>query len=257
MILLFTICNVISLRDPIPDRVETLLSKMTLEEKVMQLTATHNGEDIVDKFINTSVGTVKYESAIHCNTAVDCITARNELQRKFIEGSRLNIPLTFVNEGLHGGAPNATIFPMPINQGASWNVSLVSNIADAIADQASTMGVQVVFAPVVNMMTDPRFGRGQEGYGEEPTLTSHMGEAAVRGLQGPDGCNGTDTYFDSSRYVASLAKHMAAYGAASGGLNGAPADITNRSLHDHYLKPWRSLARANVRATMASHNTGL
>ena len=101
------------------------------------------------------------------------------------------------------------------------------------------------------MMTDPRFGRLQEGFGENPIIASHMGRASVLALQGGPG--NASTYLPEG-HVCSLGKHFGAYGAAIGGLNGGPADISNRTLHEVYLRPWMALGRAGVRAVMPSHN---
>ena len=101
------------------------------------------------------------------------------------------------------------------------------------------------------MMTDPRFGRLQEGFGENPIIASHMGRASVLALQGGPG--NASTYLPEG-HVCSLGKHFGAYGAAIGGLNGGPADVSNRTLHEVYLRPWMALARAGVRAVMPSHN---
>ena len=140
-------------------------------------------------------------------------------------------------------------------EGMSWNTSLVNAIAKVIAEEAHSLGVHAVFAPVVNMMGDPRFGRGQEGFGENPVLTSAMGVASVLGLQGGNGYStGPSSYLEPGK-VVSLGKHFAAYGAAIGALNGGPADVSNRTLHEIYLRPWIALARAGVRAVMPSHNT--
>lgn len=138
----------------------------------------------------------------------------------------------------------------------SWNVSLVGDIAAVIAAEASAIGVDTVFAPVVNMMGDPRFGRLQEGFGENPTVAALMAAAAVHGLQGRGDLPGaTDVSYLPLGKVNSLTKHFAAYGAAMGGLNGGPADITNRTLHEVYLRPWVAVAKAGARACMPSHNT--
>ena len=134
----------------------------------------------------------------------------------------------------------------------SWNTTLARAIAEVIAAEANAIGVDTVFAPVVNMMPDPRFGRLQEGFGENPTITSEMGRASVTGLQGAD--RGPATYRETGK-VNSLGKHYAAYGAATGALNGGPADVNNRTLHEVYLRPWIALAQAGVRALMPSHNT--
>lgn len=190
-------------------------------------------------------------SAFRCNDITDCVTQRNELQASFLNESRLGIPISFINEGLHGGAPGGTIFPEPITTAMTWNKTLVTKIAEVIAMEAHAIGVDTVFAPVVNMMADPRFGRLQEGFGENPTVASTLGAAAVLGLQGT---GSPETYLEEGK-VCSLAKHYAAYGAAVGGLNGGPADVSNRTLHEVYLRPWAAVGKAGARACMPSHNT--
>ena len=152
-------------------------------------------------------------SAFECHSNIkDCVRQRNDLAELFKNNSRLQLPLAFINEGLHGGAEGGTIFPMPVNQGASWNTSLVSMIARIIATEASALGVDFVFAPVVNMMTDPRFGRLQEGFSENPTITAHMGHASTVALQGGVS-SGSQSYLAAIQQkrpiVASLAKHFA------------------------------------------------
>lgn len=200
---------------------------------------------------STGIGAVKYMSAFRCDAITDCINQRNELQATFINESRLGIPISFINEGLHGGANGGTIFPEPITTAMAWNKTLVTKIAEVIAAEAHATGVDTVFAPVVNMMPDPRFGRLQEGFGENPTVASTLGAAAVLGLQGT---GNPETYLQEGK-VCSLAKHYAAYGAAIGGLNGGPADVSNRTLHEVYLRPWAAVSKAGVRACMPSHNT--
>ena len=237
---------------PVAARVALLLPKLTLEEKIAMTFATHTEQAIVYRFNRTGVGATKFLSAFTFANVTKCVIARNALQALFMKEGRLGIPVSFINEGLHGGAPGGTIFPEPIGQGMSWNVSLVSKIAGAIAAEASAIGVDSVFAPVINMMTDPRFGRLQEGFGENPIMSSHMGRASVLALQGGPG-NAT-TYLPEG-HVVSLGKHFGAYGAALGGLNGGPADVSNRTLHEVFLRPWMALGRAGVRAVMPAHNT--
>ena len=241
---------------PIELRVSQLLAKMNREEKIAMTFATHTGSDVVKRFNRTGVGAAKFMSAFSCPAGPvgtkSCVQQRNELQQMFKEESRLGIPVSFINEGLHGGAAGGTIFPEPIGQAMSWNVTLVSKIASVIATEAAAIGVDSVFAPVVNMMTDPRFGRLQEGFGENPIIASHMGRASVLALQGGPG--NASTYLPEGQ-VCSLGKHFGAYGAAIGGLNGGPADVSNRTLHEVYLRPWMALGRAGVRAVMPSHNS--
>jgi len=237
----------------VPERVALLLPQLNIEEKIAMTFATHTKSSVVMQFNKTGVGAAKFGSAFSCNDNItSCVEQRNKLQEFFLKNSRRGIPISFINEGLHGGAPGGTIFPEPIGQAMSWNVTLVGKIAQVIAAEASAIGVDTVFAPVVNMMTDPRFGRLQEGFGENPIIVSHMARASVIALQG--GVGGADQYLPNGS-VVSLAKHYAAYGAALGGLNGGPADVSNRTLHEVYLRPWLALGQAGVRAVMPSHQT--
>ena len=234
---------------------------MNRTEKIQQTWATHTSSATAKQWTSVGVGAVKYMSAFKCDDIKDCIKQRNALQADFVNGTRLHIPVSFINEGLHGGAPGGTIFPMPVGLGATWDVELVNEIMSVVGQEAAAIGVDVVFAPVVNMMTDPRFGRLQEGYSSNPLLTSHLAVAAVKGLQG---CRqnataaqcGPQAYLNASG-VAALGKHYAAYGASVGGLNGGPAGVSNRTLHDIFLRPWRAMAQAGLRACMPSHNTVL
>jgi len=135
---------------PIEQRVSQLLGQMNREEKIAMTFATHTGADVVKGFNKTGVGAAKFMSAFQCplDNTKSCVQQRNELQQMFKSSSRLGIPISFINEGLHGGAAGGTIFPEPIGQAMSWNVSLVSKIASVIATEASAIGVDSVFAPV-------------------------------------------------------------------------------------------------------------
>jgi beta-glucosidase len=250
-------------KQPIAARVADLLPRMTVQEKIQQTWTTHTSAATAKQWANIGVGAVKYMSAFTCDPSEigKCIEQRNALQEEFINSSRLGIPISFVNEGLHGGAPGGTIFPMPVGLGSSWNVDLVRSVMGVVGNEAARIGVDVVFAPVVNMMTDPRFGRLQEGYSSNPLLTSHLAVAAVLALQGCEGnataatC-GPKAYLNASG-VGALGKHYAAYGASEGGLNGGPAAISNRTLHEVFLRPWKAMAEVGLRACMPSHNTVL
>jgi beta-glucosidase len=131
---------------PVAVRAKLLLAKMNREEKIAMTFATHTGSGVVNQFNKTGVGAAKFMSAFSCapGDIKSCVTQRNEMQQLFKEESRLGIPVSFINEGLHGGAPGGTIFPEPIGQGMSWNVSLVGKIAAAIAAEASAIGVDAV-----------------------------------------------------------------------------------------------------------------
>ena len=192
----------------------------------------------------------KYGSVTR-GTIKKTIAERNKMQSEFLAAT--GIPVSFINEGLHGGANGGTIFPMPVNQGNSWNRTLVSQIARVIAKEARAVGVDTLFAPVVNMITDPRFGRLQEGYSENPLLTTHLGTAAVLGLQ--NGARPLEYLGNES--VASLGKHYAAYGTPQGGLNGGSASVTKRTMYEVFLRPWKRMVASGLRAAMPAHNTVL
>ena len=112
------------------------------------------------------------------------VALRNKLQRAVIKSSRFGIPASFHVEALHSGAPGGTVFPESVTLGATWDPQLVKEIGAAIAEEARAFGADVAFSPVLNMWTDPRFGRLQEGYSENPTLSSAYGAAFTQGLHG-------------------------------------------------------------------------
>ena len=135
----------------------------------------------------------------------------NELNRLLNTSTRLGIPASIIAETTHsGGAAGTTVFPMPCNQGASWNLSLVEEIGRINALQLRAAGGDQALSPILQVCTDPRFGRMEENFAEDPCLVSKYGVAAVTGLQGSDGLGGASEYLGSPRTrVASQAKHFA------------------------------------------------
>ena len=229
---------------PIPARVADLLAKITVEEKVAQIQVIR-GTKRLPELINTSFGVARTPSSL---------SARNAMQKTFMEGSRLNIPVSFYHESLHSGSHAAVKFPELVTLGATWDVELVEKVYVAVAEATRSAGCEIAFAPVLNMWTDPRNGRHQEGFSPDPTLTARMAEAAVVGLQGPSG-SATDYMQNYTANVVSLGKHFAAYG--GGSQNGAPPRVSERNLRDVYLKPWKAFAAAGGRGVMPAHNTAL
>lgn len=169
------------------------------------------------------------------------VQARNEIQRGFVEGTRLGIPVTFIMETLHSGGPDCTIFPMPINYASSWNASALEMSAKVIADEARAVGTDRGFSPVVNMFPDQRYGRVQEGYSEDPHLTSVMGAAHLSGLQG-GAMGGPETYLSNFTHaLVATVKHYAAYGV--GPIDGMGSDLSEQKLREVYLKVHSDPAR--------------
>ena len=243
---------------PIPQRVSLLMDAMTLTERARQTYAFHD----IPKFTGalkadlgaTSFGSLKL-SGVATQLAGEQVALRNELQAFVLNASRLSIPLSWHNEILVSAAPQATQFPLPVTLGASWNDSLLERVHEVLAAETRATGADVGYAPEVNMYVDARFGRLQEGFSEDPLLTSRLGVAAVRGLQG-DGGSGPGTPLPAGR-VAALGKHFVAYGKAAGGQNVGATDVSERTLREVYLAPWRAMLgpAAGLRGLMPSHQT--
>eukprot|EP00117_Sycon_ciliatum_P017575 scpid50308/ scgid5819/ Periplasmic beta-glucosidase; Beta-D-glucoside glucohydrolase; Cellobiase; Gentiobiase len=230
---------------PIQERVTDLLSKMTTEEKIAQLAAIYLMGDIGEEYSKTGLGWTVFPGSAQ---------KRNDMQSKIMQSSRLHLPLAFTEESLHSSVEGGTVFPTPVLQGCTWNTSLVTMIASSIALEASSVGVDIGLTPVLNMFTDPRFGRHSEGFSENPTLSAAYAKAAVAGYQGDNG-TGPLSYLDHSKHFVSLAKHYAAYGNAAGGQNAGPSHFDMQTLFDIYLKPWQAFAMHGGRGAMASHQT--
>jgi len=233
---------------PIDERVNLLLKVMTNEEKMAQTIHLTGGslKEITDTYGLTGLGAYPASGS----TGEDVLNNRNAVQGALMNNSRLHIPVSFHQETLHG-ANAGTIFPMPASQGSTWNVQLVSEIASVIAMEAWATGSDRGFSPELNVPTDPRFGRTEENFSEDPTLVSGFGVAAVLGLQGGS-TQGPSSYLPPGA-IASEAKHFAAY--AFGGKDGAAADMSEKTLHDVYLRPWKSYAEAGGRGAMMAHNS--
>eukprot|EP01047_Picozoa_sp_COSAG01_P057623 COSAG01_NODE_6684_length_3545_cov_1.480267_2_plen_728_part_00 len=186
--------------------------------------------------------------------ATDTVRRRNELQAKFLStgvGARLGVPASWRSFINHGAAAFGVTFPENIAQGSSWNPALVRRIAAANAAAARAIGLDMEWY-VMNLWAGGRFGRIEEGFSEEPTLTSAFVEATTLGSHG--GLLRADDYMPMDK-VGAFWKHCCGYGAAAGGLNGAPAQITEHTAREIYLKPWRRARAAGARGVMPSHQT--
>ncbi len=173
----------------------------------------------------------------------------NAIQQFFIENSRLGIPVVFHEECLHGHAAIAgTSFPQPIALGATFNLELVESLFAMAAEEARLRGTHQALTPVVDVARDPRWGRVEETYGEDPFLVSRLGIAAVRGFQGDA------TFRDKKRVIATL-KHFAAHGQPESGMNCAPANVSLRVLRETFLYTFKeALDKGGAISVMASYN---
>ncbi len=171
----------------------------------------------------------------------------NQIQRFLVEETRLGIPAILHEESLHGVmAAGATCFPQSIGQAASWDVDLVERVARIIAERLRSMGASQALAPVLDITRDPRWGRLEETYGEDPYLAAALGCAYVRGIQATE---------HGGRPVIATAKHMVGHGVPEGGLNTAPAHIGQRELHDAFLFPFEATVReAGIGSVMHAYD---
>lgn len=263
---------------PIPERVEDLLSRMTLEEKIAQMLGIweHKGD------IQTPQGDFAPERASaafpnglgqisrpYDRRGVDPAAGgaagvsagsvnRNEretaeyvnaAQRWAVEQTRLGIPLIFHEESLHGyTAPNATSFPQAIALASTWDPDLIEQVFNVASREMRARGVHLTLSPVVDVARDPRWGRIEETYGEDPHLVAEMGLAAIRGYQG-------ETLPLASERVFVTLKHMTGHGEPENGINVGPAQISERVLREVFFPPFeRAVRELPVRSIMASYN---
>eukprot|EP01060_Flectonema_neradi_P009734 TRINITY_DN1693_c0_g1_i8.p1 TRINITY_DN1693_c0_g1~~TRINITY_DN1693_c0_g1_i8.p1 ORF type:complete len:751 (+),score=187.02 TRINITY_DN1693_c0_g1_i8:54-2306(+) len=235
-------------RLPVEQRVNALLPKLNLEELSAQLVAIEGGSpaSIIQKYRNTSFGSLSGET----------IDGHNEIQKAVINGSRWGIPGAFFHESLHGGCGGGTVFPMPLTLGSTFNNTLLEEVYSTIARDTRIGGANIAFSPVINLFTDPRYGRFQEGLSPDPSLTSLYTVSVVKGLQGSVVGVNSSSYIPQDK-VASLAKHFVGYGGGAGGLNAARLEAGEREIRDVYLRPWRTFAEAGGKGAMPSHQTVL
>ena len=224
---------------PVEERVEDLLRRMTLEEKIGQMCqySAHMGlnerlKELVRKgFAGSLLNAVGVENV-------------NEIQRIAVEESRLGIPLILGFDVIHG---YKTIFPIPLALASSWDPEVVELAEALAAREAAAEGVKWTFAPMLDIARDPRWGRIAEGFGEDPYLASVMAWAAVKGFQG-------DRLSSDPEKIAACAKHYVAYGGAEGGRDYNTVDISERTLREVYMPPFKSAVAAGVATVMSAFN---
>ena len=240
---------------PIEDRVADLLSRMTLEEKVQQICGGSRAEmEVIDP-----TGTYATETARAVLTrwwdpdlafpARKAAILRNGVQRYLKEKTRLGIPALFMGEALHGFMEyGSTSFPQALGLASAWEPDLVHQVFTAAGNEAGARGAWQVFSPVLDIARDPRWGRTEETYGEDPFLASRMGVAAITGLQG-------NSFLINRHHVVATAKHFAVHGQPEGGTNTAPGNYCERIIRENFLVPFQAAVEdAQVGRVMASYN---
>jgi beta-glucosidase len=239
----------------IPDRVADLLSRMTLEEKVEQIAGAESKQfSVVDPTGTYTDETARqalarYEDPELVLEPKKATILRNGVQRYFTEKTRLSIPHLFMGEALHGFMEyGSTSFPQAIGLASTWDPALVKQVFTAAGDEAASAGSNQMFSPVLDLARDPRWGRTEETYGEDPYLVSQFAVAAVTGLQG-------DEFLINRHHVIATMKHFAVHGQPEGGTNTAPGNISERIIRENFLVPFEAAVKdAHVASAMASYN---
>lgn len=258
---------------PIPDRVHDLLGKMTVEEKVAQLesgwtmpggtgmaaTSLFNKREVNEaqakKLAGNGLGTYafldEFTSAGDTKDPRSGAQRRNTLQAWVLKNTRLGIPIMFHGEALHGAVrPGATSFPEAVGLGSTWDPDLLQQVFTVAGRESRAAGNTMVLAPVLDLSRDPRYGRVEEMYSEDPYLVAQMATAAVRGLQG---VNSDSDLLDQNHVYATL-KHFV-HGQPENGTNVGPNDFSERTMRSVFMYPFEQVVKnAHPAAVMPSYN---
>ena len=240
---------------PLAQRVDDLLGRMTLAEKLAQLGCVWSTHLVAnDRFSTERAGELLRYGTGHVTRIASSTGLRpaenaafaNEIQRFLVEQTRLGIPAIIHEESVAGfTARDATQFPQAIGLASTWNPDLLTEVAEVIREQMRAVGARQTLAPVLDIARDPRWGRTEETYGEDPYLTSRLGVAYVRGIQGDD----------LRRGVAATGKHFIGYGLSEGGMNHAPVHMGPRELREVYARPFEAAIReAGLASVMNAYN---
>lgn len=255
---------------PVDARIEDLLARMTLEEKIAQITTIWTGKtEVFDEEgqFDPAKAAALYPAGIgHFARPNDIqgpsspleqpfhderqtVELVNAIQKWAVEETRLGIPVLFHEEGLHGyAARGATSFPQSIALASAWDPDLMREIFSVVAREIRARGPHLVLSPVVDVARDPRWGRIEETYGEDPYLVSELGVAVVEGFQG------TTLPLAEDKVFATL-KHMTGHGQPESGTNVGPSNLSERILREVFFPPFEEIVeRTNVRSLMASYN---
>lgn len=257
---------------PVDARVADLLARMTLEEKVAQMITLWDSKADVqnaDTTWNAAKASQKFPDGLgqiarpsdrsgpssprtnKLRSIAESVDYVNAVQNWATKNTRLGIPVLFHEEALHGlAARDATSFPQSIAMASTWDPDLIRDVNSVIAREVRARGVPYVLSPVVDVARDPRWGRIEETFGEDPFLVSEMGVAAVEGLQG----KGRPGPLPTGKVFATL-KHMTGHGQPESGTNVGPAPIAERTLREDFFPPFEAVVkRTGIEAVMASYN---
>jgi beta-glucosidase len=255
---------------PLEKRVSDLLGRMTVEEKVGQLSKllgwemySKNGKQVTisnklrkavkEQHIGLLWATLRADpwtqkTLLNGLSPVEAARATNAIQRYMVDSTRLGIPLLLSEEAPHGHmAIGATVFPTAIGQASTWNPQLIQDMASTIAMETYAVGGKNGYGPVLDLARDPRWSRTEETYGEDPYLIGQMGAAMIRGFQG-------EKLGERDKIIGTL-KHFVAYAAPDGGHNGESVSFGERSLRQYFLPPFERAVKSGAGSVMTAYNS--
>jgi beta-glucosidase len=227
---------------PIEQRINDLLQRMTLEEKILQMNQWTYGQNLNPNNIEEKMTAVKPEIGSLLYRSMSPVY-RNQIQRKAMNETRLGIPIIFGFDAIHG---YRTIFPIPLAQSCSWNTDLVKESCVITAKESWLSGLNWTFSPMVDVARDPRWGRVAESYGEDPYANAIFGVAAVKGYQGE---NLADKY-----KMAACLKHYVSYSLSQGGRDYQYSDVSAQTLWETCLVPFEAGVKAGAATLMSGFN---
>jgi beta-glucosidase len=240
---------------PLEARVDDLLGQMTLDEKIAQLSCVWSTQLVADdrfsseradELLPHGTGHITRIGAATGLRPAESAAFANDIQRYLVEQTRLGVPAIIHEESVAGlTARDATQFPHAIGLASTWNPALLEEMGRVIRAQMLAVGARQTLAPVLDIARDPRWGRSEETYGEDPYLAARLGVAYVRGVQGDDLRHG----------IAATGKHFIGYGFSEGGLNHAPVHLGPRELREVYARPFEAAIReAGLASMMNAYN---
>ncbi len=223
--------------------VESLLAKMTLDEKIGQLNLPSSGDFTTGLAKSSDIGKKVEQGLVGGLFNIKGADKIKAVQKVAVENSRLKIPLIFGMDVIHG---YETTFPIPLGLASSWDMNLVQQSARVAAREAAADGINWTFSPMVDISREPRWGRVSEGSGEDPYLGSEIAKNMVYGYQGKDLANGTN--------ILACVKHFALYGAGEAGRDYNTVDMSHVRMYNEYFPPYKAAVDAGVASVMASFN---
>ncbi|WP_308992557.1 beta-glucosidase BglX [Mariniflexile litorale] len=246
--LLFVACNsnkssIGSASNPFESKVDSILSLMTIEEKIGQLNLPSSGDITTGQAKSSNIAKKIEEGKVGGLFNIKSVVKIKDVQRIAIEKSRLKIPLLFGMDVIHG---YETTFPIPLGLSSSWDMDMIKKTAQMAAQEATADGINWTFSPMVDISRDPRWGRVSEGSGEDVYLGSEIAKAMVQGYQGDD--------LTKINTMLACVKHFALYGASEAGRDYNTVDMSKIRMYNEYLPPYKAAIDAGVGSVMASFN---